>query len=172
MSLIKDNKSFKHNESNVKQQSKEDWIQNITPNRHESICVDKFVSIKLYHLNSFTPHDDVIKWKLFRITGPLCGELTGHRWIPLTRPVTRSFDVFFDLRLQKRLSEQSIRRWFETPSRSLSCHCNVHNGYWVPVDGNLSYRPRFLTPILCRMWSVVLWLSLRGNCMACGRGSR
>ena len=32
------------------------------------------------------------------------------------RPV--SFDVFFDLRLNKRLSKPSRRRWFETPSRS------------------------------------------------------
>ena len=41
--------------------------------------------------------------------------------------MTRSFDVFFDLRLNKRLSEQSRRRWFETPSRSWWCHCNVKN---------------------------------------------
>ena len=33
-------------------------------------------------------------------------------------PVTRSFDVFFDLRLNKRLSKQCRRRRFETPSRS------------------------------------------------------
>ena len=37
----------------------------------------------------------------------------------------RSFDVFFDLRLNKRLSKQSRRRWFETPSHSLRRHCNV-----------------------------------------------
>ena len=30
-------------------------------------------------------HDDVIQWKLFRVTGPLCGEFTGDRWIPLTK---------------------------------------------------------------------------------------
>ena len=35
------------------------------------------------------------------------------------RQVTRSFDVFYDLRLNKRLSTQSRRRWFETPSRAL-----------------------------------------------------
>ena len=35
---------------------------------------------------------------IFLVTGPLCREFTGHRWIPLTKPVTRSFDVFFDLR--------------------------------------------------------------------------
>ena len=28
------------------------------------------------------------------------------------KPVTRSFDVFFDLRLNKRLSKQSWGRWF------------------------------------------------------------
>ena len=35
---------------------------------------------------------------IFRVTGTLWGESTGHRWIPLKRPVTRNFDVFFDLR--------------------------------------------------------------------------
>ena len=43
---------------------------------------------------------------------------------PAQRPVTRSFDVFFDLRLNKRLSEQSWGWWFETTSRPLWCHCN------------------------------------------------
>ena len=32
---------------------------------------------------------------IFRATGPLWGEFTGHRWIPLTKPVTRIFDIFF-----------------------------------------------------------------------------
>ena len=61
---------------------------------------------------------------IFRVTGPLWGKSTGHRWIPSHRPVTRSFDVFFDLRYNKRLSKQSRRRWFETPSRSLWRHYN------------------------------------------------
>ena len=50
---------------------------------------------------------------------PVIGEF------PSQRPVTRSFGAFFDLRLNKRLSKQSKRRWFETPSRSLWRHCNV-----------------------------------------------
>ena len=29
--------------------------------------------------------DDVIKWKLFCVTGPLLGKSIGHRWIPLTK---------------------------------------------------------------------------------------
>ena len=37
---------------------------------------------------------------------------------PSQRPVTQSFDVFFDQRLNKRLSKQSRRSWFETPLRS------------------------------------------------------
>ena len=43
---------------------------------------------------------------------------------PAQRPMTRSFDVLFDLRLNKRLSKQSWTCWLETPSRSLWRHCN------------------------------------------------
>ena len=50
---------------------------------------------------------------IFSVTGPLWGESTGDS---SHRPVTRSFDVFFDLRLHKRLSKQSRRRRFETPA--------------------------------------------------------
>ena len=32
-------------------------------------------------------HDDVIKWKHFCVTGPLWGESTGHRWIPLSNAI-------------------------------------------------------------------------------------
>ena len=43
---------------------------------------------------------------------------------PTQRPVTQSFDVFFDLRLNKRLSKQWWGWWFETLSRPLWCHRN------------------------------------------------
>ena len=55
---------------------------------------------------------------IFRVTGHLCGEFTGP-------PVTRSFDVFFDLCLNKRLSKQSWDWWFETLSGPLWRHRNV-----------------------------------------------
>ena len=42
---------------------------------------------------------------IFRVTGHLCGEFTGPRWVPAQKPVTRSFDVFFDLRPNKRLGK-------------------------------------------------------------------
>ena len=50
---------------------------------------------------------------------PVTGEF------PTQRPVTRSFDVFFDLRLNTRLSKQWWCWWFETPSRSLWRHFNA-----------------------------------------------
>ena len=53
---------------------------------------------------------------IFRLTG---------REFPAQRPVTRSFDVFFDLCLNKRLSKQSWDWWFETLSRPLWRHYNV-----------------------------------------------
>ena len=63
-------------------------------------------------------HDDVIKWKII-----------PRYWPQML--VTRSFDVFFDLRLNKRLSKQSWGWWFETPSRPLWRHDNetrlLHN---------------------------------------------
>ena len=50
----------------------------------------------------------------------LCvGNSPVTREFPAQRPVTRNFDVFFDLRLNKRLSKQSWGWWFETQSRSL-----------------------------------------------------
>ena len=61
---------------------------------------------------------------IFRVTGPLCGKFTGHWWIPAQRPVTRRFDVFSDLRLNKQLSKQSWGWWFQTPSCPLLRHCN------------------------------------------------
>ena len=72
-------------------------------------------------------HDDVIKWKHLQAAlqaicagnSPIPGEF------PAQRPVTRSFDVFFDLRLNKRFSKQSWAWWFETLSSPLWRHCNA-----------------------------------------------
>ena len=61
---------------------------------------------------------------IFRVTGHLCWEFTGPGEFPAQRPVTRSFDVFFDLRLNKRLSKQPRGWWFETLSWSLWRQCN------------------------------------------------
>ena len=64
---------------------------------------------------------------IFRVTGLLCGEFTGPQ-----RPVTRTFDIFFDMCLNKQLRKQSRRWLFETPSRPVWRHCNgIEAQYWV-----------------------------------------
>ena len=65
---------------------------------------------------------------------PVTGEF------PTQRPVTRSFDVFFDLRLNERLSKQSWGWLFEAPSRPLWRRSNV-NGPRVGLYLN-TLRPR------------------------------
>ena len=63
--------------------------------------------------------------KTFSATLAICAEnspVPGE--FPTQRPVTRSFDVFFDLRLNKRLSKQSWGWSFETLSCPLWRHCN------------------------------------------------
>ena len=72
----------------------------------------------------FRWHDDVIKLKHFPRNWPFVRGIHRSRWIPRTKPVTRSFDVFFDLRLNKRLNKQSWGWWFETLSLPLWRHCN------------------------------------------------
>ena len=92
------------------------------------------IAIIWYYFADFPVHDDVIKWKHFSRYWPFNCE--GHSPItgefPSQRPVTWSFDVLFDLRLNKRLSKLSIRRWFDAPSRPLWRHCNA---FFVGVPG-------------------------------------
>ena len=54
---------------------------------------------------------------------PVTGEF------PTQRPVTRSFDIFFDLRLNKRLSKQRWGWWFETSSRHYDVTVMYHHSY-------------------------------------------
>ena len=66
---------------------------------------------------------------------PVTGEFSSQR------PVTRSFDVFFDLRLNKRLSKQSWGWWFETPMRSLWFFDKITSNIFHPytVDDEVHY---------------------------------
>ena len=86
-----------------------------------------------------------------------CDVVTGE--FPAQRPVARSFDVFFDLRLNKRLSKQSWGWWSETPSRSFRRHCNVR----IPIinmrgslDG-LSFIVRIPVPVTASFY----WIEAR-----------
>ena len=79
---------------------------------------------------------------------------------PAQRPVMRSFDVFFDLRLNKRLSKQSWGWWFETLSCPLWCHCNgmsldlnYNKSTWARVMAHCLVAP---SPMLTCI-SVTIW---------------
>ena len=93
----------------------------------------------------FVIHEDLFRMmtssngNIFRATGPLCGEFTGPGEFPTQRPVTRSFDVYFDLRLNKRLSKQPWGWWFETLSWSLWRHRNGRLFIFVYGFGPIRY---------------------------------
>ena len=71
-----------------------------------------------------TIHDDVMKFKHFSCYWNYVRKIYRSLMDSLQRPVTQSFDVFFDVCLNKRLSKQSRCWWFETPWRSLWRHRN------------------------------------------------
>ena len=79
---------------------------------------------------------------IFRVTGLLCGEFTGPGEFPTQRPVTRSFDVLFDLRLNKRLSKEPWGWWFETPSWSLWRQRNDSPPFLNPGVAHVVNTPR------------------------------
>ena len=98
---------------------------------------------------------------------PVTGEF------PTQRPVTWSFDVYFDLRPNERLSKQWWGWWFETLFRSLWRHRNVYlsmplqirellNGYIPPVWGMITYP--------CLKFSAGSYLLVSVHHMAATRG--
>ena len=62
---------------------------------------------------------------LFRVIGHLCGEITGLRWIPISKASDAELWCFLWSVPDKRLSKQSWGWWFETQSGLLWRHSNV-----------------------------------------------
>ena len=87
---------------------------------------------------------------IFRVTGLYAGNSPVTGEFPSQRPVTRSFNEFFNLGLNKRLSKQSRRRWFETPSCALWRHCNV-------IFFNKSIRCRSVCISYKQTWIMLQW---------------
>ena len=102
-------------------------IQHVnTKKRHQLLC--KINHMTLVH--SHEPHTLSTWWRhqmvtFFALLAICAGNSPVPGEFPTQRPVTRSFDVFFDLRPNKRLRKQSWGWWFETPSRPLSRHRNA-----------------------------------------------
>ena len=95
-------------------------------------------------------HDDVIKWKHFQHYWSF---MRGIHW----NPMTRSLDVFFDVRLNKQLSEKSRFWWFGTPWRSLWRRCNAQFWYFLSFSESSKYYFRNLNNCALTAFSGLGW---------------
>ena len=90
--------------------------------------------------------------RFFCVTGPCGGgdsPVTGE--FPASEAELWCF--LCDLPLNKRLSKQSRRRWFETPSRTLWRHCNVSHMFRRDNGGDIkSNQVDFSLGTLTTIW--------------------
>ena len=111
---------------------------------------------KWFHLTTWWRHQMETFSALLAIcagNSPVPGEF------PAQRPVRRSFDVFFDQRLNKRLSKQSWGWWFETLSRSLWRHHNEILAMWLPFIAGFDLNSSPPSAAYMRQWiGSALWL--------------
>ena len=107
----------------------------------------KYIRTKIMHCeSSWWRHQMETLFVLLAIcagNSPVPGEF------PAQRPVTQSFDVFFDLRPDKRLSKQSWGWWFETPSHPLLRHRNVVSKHYSLLQWTHFNKPANLCPYQC-----------------------
>ena len=101
---------------------------------------------------------------IFRVTSHLPGNSSVTGEFPAQRPVTQSFDVLFDLRLNQLLSKQWKRQWFETPSLSLWRHCNAPH-MWISCITVITHRFLKLYALQVANLNSDIWLKINlGNC--------
>ena len=114
------------------------WYRSISP---MSFSVTS-LSLRLYP----TASEAVLTWwrhqmEAFSALLAICaGNSPVPGEFPAQRPVTRSFDVFFDLRLNQRLSKQWWGWWFETLPRPLWRHCNEGHYICLPYISGCLHR--------------------------------
>ena len=99
----------------------------VNPARLSSVIILGLKTAQDRRMHMYMYHDDVIKWKHFPCYWLF---MRGIHRSPVYSPHKgqwrRSFDVFFHLHLNKRLSKQSRGWWFGKPSRSLWRHDEPH----------------------------------------------
>ena len=105
----------------------------------------------------FDVHDDEMKWNHFPGHWPFVRDVTGHRWIPSQRPAARSFDVFFDLRLNKSCSladdtmqhiaiikgiyrTANLIQWLSSHSSQSTDWYSVFFGWWIETPSRSLWR--------------------------------
>ena len=108
--------------------------------RQEESCLHILILLGRFYWHTWWRH----QMETFSALLAICEG--SPRWIPPQRPVTRSCDVFVDLRLNKRLSKHWWGWWFETLSHPLwrhsficnltTCPCHNFNGGWAKPPSN------------------------------------
>ena len=80
---------------------------------------------------------------IFRVISLCVGKSPVTGEFPSQMPVARGFDIFFDLRLNKQLSKQSRRGWFEIPLRWLWRHSS---DFLVSLDTKIPMMLYIISP--------------------------
>ena len=108
--------------------------------RNLSRCMARFGTTDSESVFSLPAKKSTLWRHQMEIFSALLAFCAGHSPVsgefPAQRSVMRSFDVFFDLRLNEHLSKQSGGWWFKTPSRPLWRHSNAFStisctSYWI-----------------------------------------
>ena len=149
------------------------------------ISVANFMSnqLTLIRLTPDSPMMTSSNGNIFRVTGHLCGNSPFTGEFPAQRPVTRNFDVFCDLCLNKRLSKQWWGWWLRRHRAhydvivmrteglkihsisSLSAHNPnpLKNVIGSIIKNNSQIRSQFSS---CHgSWAVVAWGQLCPSCV-------
>ena len=100
--------------------------------------------------NKLVLHDDVNKCQHFPRYWPFVRGIHPSPVVPLTKAsYAQLWCVFFYLRLNKRLSKQTRRRWFGTSPRSLWRHCNVPNQQFISGTYQARKQKSYLSKSYC-----------------------
>ena len=117
------------------------------------------------HTPTTHTHNDVNKWKHFPRYWPF---MRGIHRSPVDFPHKGQWVALwfiFDLCLNKRLSKQSRRRWFETQSRLLCMyHCNNTQSHHHPI---LPISPEWVTIRTASLYWFQTMLQCRWICSVC-----
>ena len=84
----------------------------------------------------------------------------GNSPVTGERPTTRGFDVFFDIRLNKRLYKQSWGWLSETTSCSLWRHCNGVRKKLSLLEYAFSSISLWLSVIILLYWVIIVYISI------------
>ena len=103
------------------------WIQTYHKFLLHQQDMQTWAKWRIRNPHKFLQNDPVMSGMMASWNGNI-SSVTGHFCVPgkcpALRPVTQSFDVLFDLHLNKGLRKQSWGCWFETLSCPLWRHCN------------------------------------------------